>query len=210
MNGVNTMKINWRVLIAAVVVVGAIVLAVSSVSSRSYSGSNLNFIVGRGPVTVTNPSDQPVAVQLLGKGSRTFSVTSTIGNVAGSSTREGTGSNSPQVFGVELPPGVSEFTVVRGTTTTPDVNFVADTDTRLAVVAQPLNANDARTTIIVAAVVILGALFYMSRATGHLWINTLRGKTAPAQASKPLVQSATSSQGSPIRAFGDNRVDISE
>lgn len=204
------MKINWRVLIAAVVAVAAIFWAVDSVRARSYSGNNLNFVVGRGPVTVTNPSDQPVAGQLVGKGSRSFSVTSSMEDLSGSSTRQGTGSNSPQVFGFELPPGVSEFTVVRGTTTTPDVNFVADTGTQMAVVAQPQNANDTRTTLIVAAVVMLAALFYMSRSTGHRWISALRGKKAHVQDSEPFVQSAAAAQGSPIRAFGDNRADISE
>lgn len=184
------MKLNLRVIIAAVVIVGVIVWAVDSVRARSYSGNDLNFVVGRGPVTVTNPSDQPVPVQLLGKGSRSFSVTSTLENVTGSSTMEGTGSNRSQLFAFELPPGDSEFTVVRSTNATTEVNFVADTDTRLAAVAQPLKTDDTRNTIIVAVVVVLGALFYMSHTTGHLWISASRRKAASEQAAKLLAENA--------------------
>jgi hypothetical protein len=81
-NGVNAMKFNMkfnkRVLIALVLLIGAIPWAVSSVVSRSYSGTNLNFEVGSGPVTVTNPSDASVPVQLIGGGTRSYSVSSTI------------------------------------------------------------------------------------------------------------------------------------
>ena len=182
------MKINWRVVIVGVIIVGVIVGAMDSVRSRSYSGNKLNFVVGSGPVTVTNPSDQSVLVQLLGKGARSFSVSSTLENVTGASTMEGTGGNRSQLFAFELPPGDSEFTVVRATNATTDVNFVADTDTRLEVTAQPLTANDARTTIIVAMVIILGALFYMSYTTGHRWISASRRKGASDQAARQVVE----------------------
>jgi hypothetical protein len=75
-----------------------------------------------------------------------------------------------------LPPGVSEFTVTRGT----DVNFVASADTRLEASAQATSADDAQTTLIVAAIVILGALFYMSNATGHPWMKLIRPEKVPA------------------------------
>jgi hypothetical protein len=184
------MKLNLRVIIAAVVIVGVIVSAVDSVRARSYSGNDLNFVVGRGPVTVTNSSDQPVPAQLLSKGSRSFSVSSTFENVSDTSTMEGTGSNRSQLFAFELPPGDSEFTVVRATNATTDVNFVANTDTRLGVSALPLNGNDTRNTIIVAVVVVLGALFYMSHTTGHLWISASRRKAASDLAAKQLAENA--------------------
>ena len=56
------MKFNWRVLIAFVVLVGAIFWGVDSVRTRSYSGTDLSFGIGSGPVSVTNSSDAAVPV----------------------------------------------------------------------------------------------------------------------------------------------------
>ncbi len=174
------MKFNWRVLIAVVLIGGGILWAVDSVRTRSYAGTNLNFLIGRGPVTVTNPSDESVAVQLVGKGSRSFSVSSSMEGVSGAPTRQGTGSTTTQLFAFDLPPGVSEFTVVRGGASATDVNFVGNADTRLDATVQPLDASDARTTILAAAVIVLGGLFYISRTTEHRWISTLRRQPAAA------------------------------
>jgi hypothetical protein len=77
------MKINWKVLFALVLVVGAVYWAFSSTQVNSYSGTNLTFAVGGGPVTMTNPSDEAISVQLIGTGSRSFSVSSTIDDVSG-------------------------------------------------------------------------------------------------------------------------------
>jgi len=56
-------------------------------------------------------------------------------------------------------------------------------------------------------VIVLGTLFYLSRTTGHRWFNTLRGKKTPVQEPKGSLSTLKSR---PIRAFGDNRADISE
>jgi hypothetical protein len=76
------------------------------------------------------------------------------------------GSSPTQLLTFDLPFGVSEFTVVRGAATSTDVNFVASSFTGLDVIAQPLDTNETNITIIVAAIVILGSLFYISSATG--------------------------------------------
>lgn len=200
------MKITWKVLLALALIVVAFFWAVDSVRPRSYSGSGLSFGIGSGPVMVTNPADEPVSVQLAGTGTRSFSVTSTIEGLPETSTREGTGRNTTQLLDFTLPPGTSEFTVARGT----NVNFVADADTNLEATVQPQGADEARTTLIIAAVVILGALFYISRTNDHRWINVLRQKS-PEEAVTPLVESpaVAHGQGRTIRAYGDNRTDIS-
>jgi hypothetical protein len=182
------MKINLRVIIAAVVLVGAIFWAADSVRTRSYSGTDLNVGVGSGPVTVTNLSDEALPVQLVGTGTRSFSVTSTAEDVSGSSTRQGTGRSTTQLFEFELPAGITELMIVaRGS----EVSFVADTNSRLDVTVQPLTGSDAQTTLIFAAIVILGALFYISRATNHSWINLIRRDKATLQDTQPHVASST-------------------
>jgi hypothetical protein len=197
------MKINWKVLFALVLVVGAVYWAFSSTQVNSYSGTNLTFAVGGGPVTMTNPSDETIAVQLIGDGSRSFTVQSSIDEVSGSSTREGSGSDRTNVFAFDLPPGASTFTVARGQ----NVNFGATTDTRLSAVVESMTGDNASTTFIVAVVVILGALFYASRATGHQWISLLRRQKVetPVPDAEPVVKPETGGQGQNLRAYGDNR-----
>jgi len=181
------MKYNWRVLIAIAVIVVAAFWSVDSVRSRSYSGVNLNFGVGSGPVTVTNPSSESVSVQLAGSGTRPFSVSSTAEGVSGSSTRAGSGRNTTQVLEFMLPSGVSEFTVARGS----NVNFAATTDTRLQATVEPQGSNESRTTLIAGAVVILGGLFYISRATGHGWLGRLRRSQSAELAAERLAERQT-------------------
>lgn len=183
------MKLNWKtfkVAFALVIIVGTLFWAIDSVRPRSYQGTHLNFTVGHGPVIVTNTSIQPVSAQLMGEGSSFFTVTSPIKDLSGSSTRQGTGDSTTQLLAFDLPFGVSEFTVVRGTTASTGVTFVASSFTGLNVVAQPLDAIEAATTVIVAALVLLGALFYLSSVTGHHWLNVIRGNTASTQDTRPV------------------------
>jgi hypothetical protein len=182
------MKFNLKVIIAAVVLVGAVFWGFDSVRTRSYSGTDLNVGVGSGPVTLTNPSDEALPVQLVGTGTRSFSVSSTAEDVSGSSSRQGSGSNTIQLFEFELPAGVTELMIVtRGS----DVKFVADAGSRLDVIVQPLTAGDEQTTLIIAVIVILGALFYISRATGHPWLSLIRREKAASQDTQPHVAGST-------------------
>ena len=77
--------------------------------------------------------------------------------------------------------------MVRGT----NVNFVASADTSLAASVQPVNAEEAKSTLIIAAIVIIGALFYISKATGHRWINLIRREKVVVQAVQPVAVEAT-------------------
>lgn len=169
------MKINGKVLIASVVLIAAIVWAISSLQSHSFSGKNLTFGLTSGTATVNNPSDAPIPVQLLGTGSRTFTVSSSSDGIAGSSTRQSAGNGVTQLFEFALPPGKSDITVGHGT----NVNFVSTSETKLDATVQPLSAAESNTTIVMAVIVVLGALFFISRTTGHAWINLLRRQQAP-------------------------------
>lgn len=195
-----------KIIVALVVIVGALVWAVGSLQTRSYSGSNLNFVIGQGAVTVTNPDEQPVSLQLVSAGSRVFSVSSSIAGVSGPSVKQGTGSTTTQLFEFASPSGVSAFTVVRGT----NVSLVTPDTTKLNVSVQSLSESDARTTTIIAIIAIAGGLYYISRTTNHRWIARLRGQAAPIPAAKPAAVSAMSGQGAELRAYGDNRTNIAK
>jgi hypothetical protein len=91
-----------------------------------------------------------------------------------------------------------------------NVSFVANNETKLEATVRPLTPKDTRTTIIVAAVVVLGALFYISRTTGHRWISILRRQKTSVPALKPVAESPDAGQGHAIRSYGDNRANIGD
>jgi hypothetical protein len=163
------MKINWKVLVALTLMVGAIALAAYSIRSKSFDGANLNFEVGSGMVTMTNPSTNPIPVKLANTSIRSFSVSTTIDDVPSISVRDGERPNVINLIEFELPPGVSEFTITRGS----EVSFIADTTTNLEATVQAANIS---TKIQLLAVFLLGALFYMSYTTEHRWIYKLLGR----------------------------------
>ena len=201
------MKHYLKIFIALVLIVVTPFWAVNSVRSHSYSGADLKVEVAAGAVTVTNPSELPVPVQLVSPGVRVFAVTSSIAGVAGSSITQGIGNDRAQVFDITLPFGTSEFTVTRGI----NVSLVANSGTNLQVTVDPILASDARITEIIAAVVILGALFYISKTTNHRWIPILGRKLASDRAAKlASVVPVTGGQGQEMRAYGDNRASIAE
>jgi hypothetical protein len=198
----------FKITFALIIVIGSLFWAGSSLQTQFYSGSNLNFVIGQGTVSVTNPSNQSVPAQLLATGSRSFTVSSSITDIPTSSTKLGTGRDTTQTLDFELLPGVSEFTVVRGTSTTPDVTFVANSAIGLEANAQPLNASDSRATLFLEVVIILGALFYISNITEHRWINVLRGKNASNEDTRPNPAIANLGQGNAPHTYGDNRASI--
>lgn len=173
-----TMKINWKVIVALVILAFGTFWGVDTLRTRYYSGANLKFAVGTGPVTVNNSSDELLAVQLMGTGSRAFSMSSSSVGVSGSSVKQGTGRNATQSFDFAVPPGASDFIVVRGA----DVNFVSNSGTPLTVAVQPQNADDAKGTLLVSLIAILGSLFYLSSVNDHRWISASRRQKALDQA----------------------------
>ena len=200
------MKLNWKlfkVVFAFAIIFGTVVWALGSLLPTSYNGANLNFGIGSGTVTMTNPSDTPVPVQLVGTRSRSFTVVSATEGMAGSSTRDRDDNRSVYMFAFELPAGVSEFAIARSA----DVKFVADTATRLEARVNPLSADSVRTTLIVAAVVILGALFYASNAVGHQWMSVFRRQGDATQDMQPTTASRTPEKDYAPSPYGDNRAD---
>jgi len=201
------MKLNrptLKIVIAVVVMLAALYWAFDSTRIRSYAGTNVTFVVGHGPVTVKNSSDQPIDVQLTSTGSRTFNVTSAVEGVAATSTKLGTGSSTTQLVEFALPPGGSEFTVVRAGSSSSDVSFAANPATRFEVTAQPLTQSETQTTVIATVVVILGALFFISRTTGHRWMSALPGRKPAVPVLVPAPE-AVGDRGSALKSYGDNR-----
>jgi hypothetical protein len=175
------MKIGLKVLIGLALIVAVSYWAVNSVLPRSYEGSDLSFEAGGGPVTVTNPSNEAIPAQLVGE-SRSFSVVSAVEGLTGTSKRQGSGASATYTIDFELLPGESEFAITRGS----DVNFVANTETRLEATVQPVSAKSLRTILIVTAVVVVGTLFYISRITNHRWINRFRRPATPVPDLEPV------------------------
>lgn len=194
------MKFTWKVIVAFILIAVSIVFAITSTSASSYSGKNLTFVVGTGSITITNSSDVTIPVQLLGTGSRSFTVKSTMDDVSGSSTRDGSGSSATQTFEFDLPSGVNEFSIIRGN----DVNFVAETDTRLQATVQPMTADQSNTTMIAVAVFVLIALYYISQTTDHQWIAMLRKSDKTGETTQPA-KALDLGQGVNLKSYGDNR-----
>jgi hypothetical protein len=169
------MKFNWKAALAVVVIVGVLFWGVSSLLSKSYSGRNLTFGIGHGTVALTNPADEPVTVQLVSPGSRTFTVATSIEDVSGSSERIGEGRESSQLFEFVAPPGLTEFSVARGT----NVSFVGAEEANLSAVVQPASESEANTIMALTAIVILGALYYISRTMRHQWLKNIIARIRP-------------------------------
>ena len=193
------MKFNWKVALALILIVGAVVFGITSTSASSYSGKNLTFAVGTGSVSITNSSDVAIPVQLVGTGSRAFTVSSTMDEVSGSSDREGSGSSATQTFAFDLPSGDHEFSIARGN----DVNFIAETDTNLKVTAQAMSESESSTMTTAIGIFIVLALYFISHTTGHQWIAMLR-KSDKSDASTPPVELELG-QGVNLKSYGDNR-----
>ena len=180
------MRFNWKVVFALVVLVATLYWGSNSLLTRWYSGTDLNFGVGSGPVTVTNSMDASVPVQLVSTGTRPFSVTSTAEGVSGSSERQGNGRTTTQLFAFDLPPGITELMIVERSSA---VSLVTGVGSRLDATVQPLAESDAMTTLIVASIVSVGTLFYISKTTDHRWLKLIRRRQAAVQDTQPQTAS---------------------
>jgi hypothetical protein len=127
-------------------------------------------------------------------------VTSAVEGLAGTSVRLGIGSTSTQLLEVALPQGVSEFTVTGGTNT----SFGANSETDLEASVQGLSKIEARGVMIIAGLIILGSLFFISRTMEHGWIKLL-GLKGATPVLVPVSQTVESAQGTTARSYGDNR-----
>jgi len=148
---------------------------------------------------------------LLGTGTRTFTVSSSAEALGGTSTRQGTGATATQLFEYALPPGASTFTILRGA----NVIFSTTTDTILTATVMPRTDNEVRFILIIAAVVIVAALFFASQSTGHQWLVALRHQwlvalrprqapvLVPVVAAEATVETPTSNRGRDGRMYSN-------
>lgn len=182
------MKMNWKtakILVACMVIIGAIFWAFNAIRPRNYDGGNLSFAIGNGSVSLTNPLPPSVSVQIVGTGSRSFRVSSPTESLSGTSTRQGNGAATAQIYTFDLPSGTSEFTVSNGT----NVNFIATTPVELQATVNPVDG-DTRLSIIVAALfIVLGSLFYISHTDGHHWLSAARRQKASDLADEQAAES---------------------
>lgn len=196
------MKINWKILVTLVLMIAAGVWMFDSVRTRYYTGNDLRFAVGSGRVTVDNPSSEPAPAQLVGTGSRTFTVSRAGEGTLGTSSRQGSGRDISQVFEFTVPSGSSVFTVVRGQ----NVNFVANTSAGLNASVEPLSAGETQTTMLAAGAVILGGLFYIYTTWRQSQRDALRRQEIADRAAQPVSASAAKSAnlGRDGRAYSDS------
>ena len=182
------MPMNWKtakILIACVIIFGAIFWAFNAIRPHNYRGANLSFAIGNGLVSLTNPSEQAISVEIVGTGSRSFRVSSPTEGLAGTSTRQGNGANTAQIYTFDLPTGTSEFTFTNGS----NLSFITTTPIELQATVNLVDG-DTRFSIIVAALFIVSAaLFYISYTDDHQWLSAARRQQASDLAEEQAAES---------------------
>lgn len=163
-----------KVLISVVIMIGAIGWGITTMRSHNYEGTEISFSDGDGSVLLTNPSDSPVAMQMISTGSRSFRVSSESSDISGTSLIERDADDTTQTFEFMLPQGTTEITIA----TNPDVRLVSTPPTNLQVVVNPMSADSSRTRIILIVVLGCALLFYVSHTYDHLWISAARRQNA--------------------------------
>ncbi len=167
------MSVKIRVIIAVLVIIGAVVWSFNTIRQRNYSGAKIAFEIGSGYVVVNNPGKEAIPIQLRTNGrSTSFTVQSTELDLRENSKRQGTGRNAYQLVSLELPPGQAKIDVIRGG----EVQLISLSSQRIEAVVTPLEAGNVQTVLIFTGLVILGALYYISGTLEHRWIGALRRK----------------------------------
>jgi hypothetical protein len=162
-----------RVIIALVVIIGVVYWAINTTRERSYSGSKFTFRVGSGSVVVNNRGQAPIPVEMRAEGrTASFRVDSAEFGLNESSKTQRSGRTTYHAVNFDLPPGQSKINVARGS----NVYFVSASDQRIDAVVTPMRIDSARTLFVWAGVIILAALYYISRTLEHGWIGALRRK----------------------------------
>jgi hypothetical protein len=169
------MKTKIQVAIAVLIMLGAAFWGYTTVRSYEYGGSSIMFPVGGGHAIVTNTGDAPIPIEMRsGERIASFRVASPELGLSQTSKRQGTGRDAYHAVYFDLPPGQARIEVVSGS----DVRFISRSDTRITATVTPVSASTVRWVLILSGGVILWALYYSSRVTGHRWIGALRGKRA--------------------------------
>jgi hypothetical protein len=165
------MKTKIQVIVAVLIMVGAAYWGYTSVRSYNYSGSNIMFPVGGGHAIVRNTGDAPIPIEMRsGERIASFRITSTDLGLTATSKRQGSGRDAFHAVTFDLPPGQARIDVISGR----DVRMISRSDTRIEATVTPVAASTVRWILILSGGVILWALYYISRVTGHRWIATLR------------------------------------
>ena len=154
---------NYRVIAALLIMIAVLYFAIDAVQTQTYAGTELSFSTS-GVVTVTNDADQSVAV--LATASSAFTLTSDRTSGRLQSTRQGTGRTAVNVWEGELASGITELAVTRGS----DINFVLTGGVPINATVAARDAGGNQQVLMVAGVVCLGLLFFMSYTTGHALI----------------------------------------
>jgi len=164
-------KTGLRVLIGLVIIVAVLYWAIDSTRTTTFTGDEISFNMGSGSVVITHSAEEAAVARLSTTGVRgTFAVASNTLDLTVSSSREGTGTSAVNLVELEVPPGTTDLRVTRGS----DVMFTLEGAKAATVIFAPQSEEATRTTYIVAAVVVLVALLYISRTLNHRWINWLR------------------------------------
>lgn len=162
-----------QIVISLAVIALAIFWAFDSTRTQPYTGMDLSVRLGSGTVNVTNPGEETLVAELRSMGTRgTFAIASNNLDLTATSEREGTGSQSVNTMVVDLPPGVTDITLTRGVNAGVILSITGDQ--AVDIVQEAMTADEARTTWIVAGIVILGSLYFLSNATGHRWLGWVK------------------------------------
>lgn len=164
-----------RVIIAVAIIIGVSFWCIDRIMTRNYQGARIAFDVGNGSVVITNPGQNPILTEMRSSGrTANFRIESPENNLRESSTRQGTRSNAYHAIQLELPSGQSTINITSGS----NVRFLSPSDQRISAVVTPLNSESMRLTIIATLIIIVAALFYISRLYDHQWITSLRTRIA--------------------------------
>ncbi len=162
-----------RVIIAVLIMVGVMFWSFNLVRERSYSGSKMAFKVGSGSVLVTNRGQEPIPVEMRTDGrTSSFRIESAELGLKELSKRQSSGRNTYHAVTFDLPPGQARISVTRGS----NVQFVSPSNQRIDAIVTPMSQGSIRTTLILAGLVVLGTLYYISRTLEHQWVNAVRSK----------------------------------
>lgn len=171
------MKKVLAIFLALAAIISVSYWAFDTLRPRRHAGENLSFEASRGYLSLTNPSDTPVAVELRSPGHSPFRVKSAslgLRLTSHPSTDESRDAGIHQIIRFDLPPGQATLYVSSASS----VWFVSNTPALLHATLTPLTTIEVQLTIMAAGAVILMALYVISSATQHRWLHALRERNA--------------------------------
>lgn len=160
-----------RIVVAAAIIVVGVVWVFTSTREQTFSGADLSFEMSSGSVVLNNRSDEAATVTMSKTGrTSAFTVVSDGLELNERSVSEGTGSNAVNTVTFELPAGEADLRLTRGSGVTVAIEASGTVDA----VVMPVSDDEARNAWLLVGAVVIVALFYISRTTGHAWLNWVR------------------------------------